>query len=89
VQHVVAGGACCLNTFFPHLAELAVDEVTDHGDYVLVAARTPGTGRDSPVRDLGADNRASPCIRQVRSEALDRIRLIRWPQSTRIVTHVR
>ena len=29
--------------FLPHLAELAVDEVTDHGDYVLVAARTPGT----------------------------------------------
>src|SRR6266566_5202284 len=29
--------------FFPHLADLAVDEVTDHGDYVLVAARTPGT----------------------------------------------
>ena len=43
VQHVVAGDACCLKMFFPHLAELAVDEVTDHGDYVLVAARTPGT----------------------------------------------
>ena len=43
VQHVVAGDACCLTMFFPHLAELAVDEVTDHGDYVLVAARTTGT----------------------------------------------
>jgi transposase len=43
VQHVLAGDACCLKMFFPHLAELAVDEVTDHGDYVLVAARTPGT----------------------------------------------
>ena len=43
VQHVVAGDACSLKMFFPHLAELAVDEVTDHGDYVLVAARTPGT----------------------------------------------
>jgi transposase len=29
--------------FFPHLAELAVDEVTDHGDYVLVTAHTPAT----------------------------------------------
>jgi hypothetical protein len=24
VQHVVAGDACCLKMFFPHLAELAV-----------------------------------------------------------------
>jgi len=38
VQHVVAGDACCLKMFFPHLAELAVEEVADHGDYVLVAA---------------------------------------------------
>ena len=37
VRHVVAGDAYCLTMFFPHLAELAVDEVTDHGDYVLVA----------------------------------------------------
>jgi transposase len=43
MQHVAAGDACCLKMFFSHLAELAVDEVTDHGDYVLVAARTPGT----------------------------------------------
>src|SRR6266481_5577979 len=28
--------------FFPHLADLAVDEVTDQGDYVLVAAHTRG-----------------------------------------------
>lgn len=29
--------------FFPHLAGLAVDEVADHGDYVLVAAHIPAT----------------------------------------------
>jgi hypothetical protein len=40
VRHVVAGDACCLTMFFPHLADLAVDEVTDEGDYVLVAAHT-------------------------------------------------
>ncbi|WP_201762187.1 MULTISPECIES: ISL3 family transposase [unclassified Nonomuraea] len=28
--------------FFPHLAELLVEEVTDHGDYVLVTAHTEG-----------------------------------------------
>ena len=42
VQHVVAGDACYLTMFFPHLADLAVDEVTDQGDYVLVAAHTRG-----------------------------------------------
>ena len=42
VQHVVAGDACCLKMFFPHLAELVMDEVTDQGDYVLVAAHTQG-----------------------------------------------
>ena len=36
VQHVVAGDACCLKMFFPHLAELAVEEVADHGDYARV-----------------------------------------------------
>lgn len=41
-QHVVAGDACCLRMFFPHLAELLVEEVTDHGDYVLVTAYTEG-----------------------------------------------
>jgi hypothetical protein len=40
VQHVVAGDACCLTMFFPHLADLAAGEVTDQGDYVLVAAHT-------------------------------------------------
>jgi hypothetical protein len=42
VQHVVAGDACCLTMFFPHLADLVMDEVTDQGDYVLVAAHTRG-----------------------------------------------
>ena len=40
VQHVLAGDACCLKMFFPHLAELVVEEVTDHGNYVRVAAHT-------------------------------------------------
>lgn len=31
LQHVVAGDACCLTMFFPHLADLAVDEVTVRG----------------------------------------------------------
>jgi hypothetical protein len=38
----VAGDACCLTMFFPHLADLAAGEVTDPGDYVLVAAHTGG-----------------------------------------------
>jgi hypothetical protein len=42
VQHVVAGDACCLTMFFPHLADLGAGEVTDQGDYVLVAAHTGG-----------------------------------------------
>ncbi len=54
VQHVVAGDACCLTMFFPHLADLAVDEVTDHGDYVLVAARTTGTA--AACRGCGASS---------------------------------
>jgi hypothetical protein len=44
VQHVVAGDACCLAMFFPHLADLAVDEVTDQGDYVRWR-RIPGALR--------------------------------------------
>jgi hypothetical protein len=43
-QHAVAGDAC-LKVFFPHLAELVVEEVTDRGDFVLVTART----RDDPA----------------------------------------
>lgn len=39
-QHAVAGDACCLKVFFPHLAEVVVDEVADHGEYVLVTAHT-------------------------------------------------
>ncbi|WP_345577055.1 ISL3 family transposase [Nonomuraea rosea] len=37
--------------FFPHLAELLVEEVTDHGDYVLVAAHT--SGEPAPCRACG------------------------------------
>jgi hypothetical protein len=54
VQHVVAGDACCLTMFFPHLADLAVDEVTDQGDYVLVAAHTGGAA--AACRGCGASS---------------------------------
>ena len=54
VRHVVAGDAYCLTMFFPHLAELAVDEVTDHGDYVLVAPHTPGAA--ATCRGCGASS---------------------------------
>jgi hypothetical protein len=40
VQHAGAGDACYLYMFFPHLAELVVDEVTGQEGWVLVAART-------------------------------------------------
>ncbi|MGP3917089.1 hypothetical protein [Nonomuraea sp. 10N515B] len=36
--------------FFPYLAQLAVEEVTDHGDYVLVTAYTGGGPAACPVR---------------------------------------
>jgi zinc-finger of transposase IS204/IS1001/IS1096/IS1165/Transposase len=54
VQHVVAGGACCLTMFFPHLADLAVDEVTGQGEYVLVAAHTRGAA--AACRGCGASS---------------------------------
>ncbi|GAA3626587.1 hypothetical protein GCM10022419_135070 [Nonomuraea rosea] len=41
-QNAVAGDACCLRMFFPHLVELLVEEVLDHGDYVLVTAHIGG-----------------------------------------------
>ncbi|WP_206061042.1 transposase family protein [Nonomuraea basaltis] len=47
----MAGDACCLRMFFPHLAELLVEEVTDHGDYVLVTAHTEGG--PAPCRACG------------------------------------
>ncbi|MEV4362696.1 ISL3 family transposase [Nonomuraea sp. NPDC049625] len=47
----MAGDACYLRMFFPHLAELLVEEVTDHGDYVLVTAHT--SGEPAPCRACG------------------------------------
>jgi transposase/DNA-binding CsgD family transcriptional regulator len=40
VQHSLAGEeACCLNVFFPYLADLRVDKVEDLGSAVLITAR--------------------------------------------------
>ncbi|WP_160330346.1 transposase family protein, partial [Sphaerimonospora mesophila] len=36
----LAGDACFLKTLFPHLAELDVQTVADHGTYVLIKATT-------------------------------------------------
>jgi transposase len=41
VQHSLAGEeACCLDVFFPYLADLHVDKVEDLGDAVLITARS-------------------------------------------------
>ena len=41
MQHCLAGeGACCLDLFFPHLADLQVDKVEDLGNAVLITARS-------------------------------------------------
>jgi transposase len=41
VQHCLAGEeACCLDVFFPHLADLQVDKVEDLGNAVLITARS-------------------------------------------------
>jgi transposase len=41
VQHPPAGKeACCLDLFFPHLADLHVDKIEDLGNAVLVTARS-------------------------------------------------
>jgi len=41
VQHSLAGEeACCLDVFFPYLADLQVDKVEDLGNAVLVTARS-------------------------------------------------
>jgi hypothetical protein len=53
----VAGDACCLTMFFPHLGDLAVDEVTDQGDYVLVA---PGSAGQPSAVTPGSAERPSP-----------------------------
>jgi len=49
VQH--AGhltGEACLQVFFPHLTELVVEALVDHGGYVLVKARISGIPVDCP-----------------------------------------
>jgi transposase len=41
VQHCLAGEeACCLDVFFPYLADLQVDKVEDLGNAVLITARS-------------------------------------------------
>lgn len=57
-QHAVAGDACCLRIFFPHLAELVVDKATDHGDYVLVTAHTESG--PAACRACGTSSSAGP-----------------------------
>ena len=52
MQHSLAGEeACCLDVFFPYLADLHVDKVEDLGDAVLITARSRAPeGGLSPVR---------------------------------------
>ncbi len=55
MQHSLAGEeACCLDVFFPYLADLHVDKVEDLGDAVLITARPmrrtrPVIGADCPL----------------------------------------
>ena len=45
MQHSLAGEeACCLNLFFPHLADLQVDRIENLENAVLITARSRASG---------------------------------------------
>ena len=70
MQHCLAGGeACCLDVFFPYLADLQVDKVEDVGNAVLITARSQATSaalKPSNVRCSAAQTLTSCLFSELR-----------------------